>query len=267
MPSRISEPLRYLEDLCSRPDTSAEDRSRRGYFALCLLMLMPPLAGYAVVDLARGRVVEASTTLVATAAMAGVVVLMSRLRQVWGIFRISCLLIIAIAFHTTATGGGDGLAFVWFYTTPLIVFFLFGGREGAIWVAGIFVVLFWLLSGDLGPHPHDPALSVRFLVTYGIVSLLAFGLEASRRHYYRMLVAEKTSLEEALADVKILSGLLPICAWCKAVRDDQGYWSQIETYVGRHSEAEVSHGMCPGCRERPESTPELKGEARASSPR
>ena len=53
--------------------------------------------------------------------------------------------------------------------------------------------------------------------------------------------------EKALSDVKVLSGLLPICAGCKKIRDDSGYWNQIETYIKQHSEAEFSHGLCPDC--------------------
>ena len=47
--------------------------------------------------------------------------------------------------------------------------------------------------------------------------------------------------------MKVLSGLLPICASCKRIRDDRGYWSQIEAYLSRHTEAEFSHGLCPEC--------------------
>jgi len=54
-------------------------------------------------------------------------------------------------------------------------------------------------------------------------------------------------LREALEKVKTLSGLLPICASCKKIRDDKGYWNQIESYIEHHSEAEFSHGMCPDC--------------------
>ena len=54
-------------------------------------------------------------------------------------------------------------------------------------------------------------------------------------------------LQESLANVKQLSGLLPICANCKKIRDDKGYWNQIESYIGAHSEAGFSHGICPDC--------------------
>lgn len=57
-------------------------------------------------------------------------------------------------------------------------------------------------------------------------------------------------LQSALADVKTLTGLLPICAACKKIRDDQGYWQQIEAYIGKHSKAVFSHGICPDCAQR-----------------
>ena len=54
-------------------------------------------------------------------------------------------------------------------------------------------------------------------------------------------------LHAALAKVKLLSGFLPICASCKKIRDDKGYWQQIDCYISDHSDAEFSHGICPDC--------------------
>ncbi len=56
-----------------------------------------------------------------------------------------------------------------------------------------------------------------------------------------------TELRDALASIRTLRGLLPICSSCKKIRDDKGYWKQIEAYVSEHSEAEFSHGLCPEC--------------------
>ena len=56
-----------------------------------------------------------------------------------------------------------------------------------------------------------------------------------------------TELEDALLRIRRLQGLLPICASCKKIRDDAGYWSQIEFYIREHSEAEFSHSICPPC--------------------
>ena len=78
-------------------------------------------------------------------------------------------------------------------------------------------------------------------------------------------------LSEALTQVKQLSGLLPICACCKKIRDDKGYWNQLEVYISKHSDADFTHGICPECakdfypslhqRPRPETAPEGDGPA------
>ena len=63
----------------------------------------------------------------------------------------------------------------------------------------------------------------------------------------RSLAERVEELEQALARVKQLQGLLPICSYCKKIRDDRNYWQQVEAYIGEHSEAVFSHGICPDC--------------------
>ncbi len=72
------------------------------------------------------------------------------------------------------------------------------------------------------------------------------------------LIAE---LQQALANVKTLRGLIPICASCKKIRDDQGYWTQLETYLTQHSDAEFSHSLCLDCMRK--LYPDLAGEVEA----
>jgi sigma-B regulation protein RsbU (phosphoserine phosphatase) len=67
----------------------------------------------------------------------------------------------------------------------------------------------------------------------------------------QMALAERVrELEEALSRVKQLQGLLPICSYCKKIRDDRNYWQQVEGYISEHSEAQFSHGICPECFEK-----------------
>ena len=61
-------------------------------------------------------------------------------------------------------------------------------------------------------------------------------------------------LKRALAEIKTLRGIVPICSYCKKVRNDEGYWNQVEQYVSDHTEAQFSHGICPTCFEK-----EMKG--------
>lgn len=63
----------------------------------------------------------------------------------------------------------------------------------------------------------------------------------------RNLAERVRELEDALTHIKRLQGILPICSYCKKVRNDQNYWQQVETYIGEHSDARFSHGICPEC--------------------
>jgi sigma-B regulation protein RsbU (phosphoserine phosphatase) len=66
----------------------------------------------------------------------------------------------------------------------------------------------------------------------------------------RRLADRVAELETALANVRQLQGLLPICAYCKRIRDDKNYWNQVETYLGEHADVQFSHGICPSCLDR-----------------
>jgi hypothetical protein len=88
------------------------------------------------------------------------------------------------------------------------------------------------------------------VISYAQVALLSYGLEASRPQHYNQLLAEKQKVEASLREMHRLQGLLPICASCKNVRDDEGYWHQVETYMKQHAGMEFSHSICPDCRVR-----------------
>ena len=79
------------------------------------------------------------------------------------------------------------------------------------------------------------------------IAIARFGDLMSLRYLNTELEARNSELQEALDKVNLLSGLLPICSHCKKIRDDEGYWQQVEVYIRDHSEAEFSHGICPDC--------------------
>ena len=87
--------------------------------------------------------------------------------------------------------------------------------------------------------PFDPAeLRARVKAAARVVTL------------QQSLAARVRELQDALASVKTLSGLLPICGYCKSIRDDEDYWHRVEEFVGQRSDVTFTHGICPGCLEK-----------------
>jgi sigma-B regulation protein RsbU (phosphoserine phosphatase) len=84
------------------------------------------------------------------------------------------------------------------------------------------------------PFDHEE-LHARLLVGVRVVGL------------QRSLAERVRELEDALSQVKHLQGLLPICSYCKKIRDDQNYWQRVDTYISKHSDVRFSHGICPDC--------------------
>lgn len=74
----------------------------------------------------------------------------------------------------------------------------------------------------------------------------------------QLMAGQVRELEAALANIRKLTGLLPICMYCKSIRDDSNYWHRVEAYVGEHSDVTFSHGICPECM--PKAMREMGGE-------
>lgn len=137
-------------------------------------------------------------------------------------------------------------------------YFLFGGIIAAIffWFAESFIHAYVFhmnrLSQELFPLSDPHELWMRILI---VISFIIFGTIAQRM--IDNLNLEKTraekaieELQKALDEIRTLQGILPICASCKKIRDDKGYWNQIESYISKHSQAVFSHGLCPDCAEK-----------------
>jgi len=135
-----------------------------------------------------------------------------------------------------------------------------GGRAAWILISsGIFLMairrgftLYRLFSGE-PPHRLDLPFEVIGLFTSAFMLAGVFCIAPifrSIRSNEEEREALVVTLTEALANVKTLSGLLPICASCKKIRDDKGYWNLIENYIRDHTEAEFSHSICPECKKK-----------------
>jgi len=99
-------------------------------------------------------------------------------------------------------------------------------------------------------EPGYRATAVIQLLLFVAVGLILTWLASEMRAHELRLRDTLRERDAALEHVRLLSGLVPICAGCKKIRDDQGNWQQMESYISAHSEAQFSHGLCPTCARR-----------------
>lgn len=154
-------------------------------------------------------------------------------------------------------GGAQGSIVLYFFDAALLPVIFCGRRVRAALLAALVldvVVLYWL---DFAlPHwivpfetPADRYIdsATGFAICVCALAItVAVVLESYQREHARLAEANER-LQQSLEEVRTLRGLLPICSWCRKVRDDEGLWTQIEQYVSQRTEAAFTHGMCPEC--------------------
>jgi hypothetical protein len=165
------------------------------------------------------------------------------------------LLNVAILYNVSIAAGGM-VALLWLYLVPLLIFFFLERIESIVSAILFFCIVIILLvyPSLFGTFYYGLDMGFRFLISLFFIVIIAYGLESSRYRFSMLLkrsnnklILQKEKLEAALSKIKALSGMLPICSNCKKIRDDKGYWNQIETYIKEHSEAEFSHSICQEC--------------------
>ena len=120
-------------------------------------------------------------------------------------------------------------------------------RDFPISLRGRFVSTETEAAFRLDNQPQEKLQAILALV---LGAEIAWNLHFLQRRQFAALRREtglRAGLEAALSEVQTLQGILPICAHCKAVRNDQGFWQQVEVYFREHSGAQFTHGICPKC--------------------
>jgi len=160
------------------------------------------------------------------------------------IIGISLIILIGIGLLQTLTG--TRVTVVPFYLIPIALVTLRSTRTAAL-LTSIVCGVMWISMDVRSPEYVFLWLDAwNNLLRVGVFVSSALLLSRLKGDMVREMKLN-ADLQAALAEVKQLSGLLPICAWCKRIRDDEGDWQQIETYITIHSEADFTHGICPDC--------------------
>jgi hypothetical protein len=138
---------------------------------------------------------------------------------------------------------GYELGFFLFYFLPIAIAAWKVGLTSS-YLISILSSIVWFLS-DISSHPYS---SVLFAFWNAGMQLSCFLIIAYSTFKIQCLLREKYETSRArLSQVKTLSGLIPICAGCKTIRDDKGDWRRIEEYIEERTNAEFTHGLCPEC--------------------
>ncbi len=138
-----------------------------------------------------------------------------------------------------------GVAVGVLYTT-LVLLSMWSPYRRFIFLVAAGVSVLTVADFFLSPEgDHWMAASNRFLSLFTIwaVAVLAFLHKRTQEEHERLIL----DLQDSLDHIKTLRGLLPVCVSCKKVRNDQGYWKSIDTYIAERSEAQITHGICPDC--------------------
>jgi hypothetical protein len=161
----------------------------------------------------------------------------------WGLVALVSMIIIGFIDLIT----GYELNFFVFYFIPISIIAWYIGPITSIWMS-ILCAVVWFGVDVLSGHVHSLHFYAVWNTMVRLVSFIAIGLALSK---IRQLLDRQHRLSEdlhrSLSEVKVLETFLPICSYCKKIRDQEGIWQQLEKYIGEHSNTQFSHGFCPEC--------------------
>lgn len=137
-----------------------------------------------------------------------------------------------------------------FYLVPVLVVSWFLGRATGLFVAVVAVLLWRGVEVLVGQAPTSVLVRVLDTALHVFSFCLLSLAVAWGRNLFEREKQVSAELRITLENVRELEGLLPLCAWCRRLRNDHGYWQELESYVEQNTRAVVTHGICPECNER-----------------
>lgn len=187
-------------------------------------------------------------------------------------YRTRCLMAIVMLDITAAAGilsfGLLGSAWWWMFVASLLTSMFFTIRAGLIHAAVAMGVLslaaagyiqgFLTIGFDANVYITEPSSWATLLTGPALLTVFVFWAVGTFQEATQALLKEVdeqreeksrlvAQLEQSLAEIKTLRGFIPICAHCKKIRDDEGYWESVETFMQRHADVKFTHALCPPC--------------------
>jgi hypothetical protein len=238
-------------------DNMSLDKNRKRQFFLFMnLLIFPVIIFLGLMNYFRGAFHDLFLDILLCLVLTATVFSIQRFNADKIVYRFSLFVWFSIALYVAAAGSGYGSALYWILIAPVMLFFFFEKKEGLIWVGCIAVLagILVLFPSLLGTYSYGAYHRIGFTASFLLITGIGYGIEMNRSRYSHLLAEERDflaletrRLHGALAEIRTLNGMLPICARCKKIRDDKGYWQQVESYIQDRSDATFSHSICPEC--------------------
>ena len=237
-----------LEDKTTGSE-SIEVRRKRIYILIGISFSVPILTGYGIFYFLQNKPLDGLLNLAVAVSLIVISLLIMKTGSRFGLYRFGMAsLLLLLVYNVGFAPFGESEA-LWLIVIPMVIFYLFGTREGLIWM-GVTIVpsaILIFFPDTFNAYSYKDSFRIALFIAILLSLILSYFLESLRAHFSSRLEKQNMELQDALSNVKRLSGLLPICSYCKKIRDDEGYWNQIESYIHDHSEATFSHGICKEC--------------------
>ena len=221
------------------------------------------LWGIAAFDIVRGRPENAVFYLAVSAPYMGCIVLQKKNRWRFIADNVFVGSIIVLVFQQVIWAEQNAFALFWLFVIPITANFLAGLQTGMRW-SGISLVLVTILFNSPIPDPTGTLIAefkFKFIAFFTILSVLAYIMETTHERYAEAVTDRLASLKQTYHSIRTLKGLVPVCASCKSIRDDAGFWTSLEEYLVENTDLKLSHGICPRCLK--EHFPDVYQEMRA----
>lgn len=177
---------------------------------------------------------------------------------------LSFFFLIALAIGWFVTNGTYGAMLYFYMMAFILAVIILPPKTRTVFIIAFTIVLsglvfievqhpeYLLPYSSVGVRYYD--IFISYFISLFVTGLLVFFVvkeyHRERKHHTQLLkevLERKSELEQALTEIKTLKGFLPICANCKKIRDDDGYWQEVASYISTHTDTKFSHGICPAC--------------------
>jgi MASE6 len=227
--------------------TTVDLKRRRMLVAVIILTFAPQAILFAIFELLGGNIVVGTIVIPLAVLAIGFAFYSRKIINFNPIAYGLATALLVVVTYEIHVGHADGVVYLWFLLFPVMMFYVFGVRIGAVFVGAALLISMLHVFNFLGQFTYPVSLATRFLTLYVLISVISLAKESTRELYNRRFQEEQEAHFATKQSLDEISELLPICSNCKKIRNDTGYWDNLESYFLEHRDLVFTHGICPDC--------------------